>query len=101
MAFHLGFGWASGGFLGVDLFFVLSGFLITSLLVEEWCVTDRIQLGAFWERRARRLLPALFLVVIAIVAYVVINEQTSLPSHGAVPGLSVLRGDRADPRERE
>jgi peptidoglycan/LPS O-acetylase OafA/YrhL len=93
MAFHLGFGWASGGFLGVDLFFVLSGFLITSLLIEERCFTDRIRLGAFWGRRARRLLPALFLVVLAIAVFVVIMGRTSAPSLGAAKSLSVLRGD--------
>ena len=63
VAYHLQFGWASGGYLGVDLFFVLSGFLITTLLLEEWVGTGRVDLAAFWGRRARRLLPALFLVV--------------------------------------
>ncbi|HEY4376365.1 MAG TPA: acyltransferase, partial [Acidimicrobiales bacterium] len=47
-----------GGFLGVDLFFVLSGYLITALLLAEWGRTGTISLAAFWERRARRLLPA-------------------------------------------
>jgi peptidoglycan/LPS O-acetylase OafA/YrhL len=55
-----------GGFLGVDLFFVLSGFLITTLLVTEWRKRDNIRLGAFWGRRARRLLPALVMVVAAV-----------------------------------
>ncbi|MGL4255912.1 MAG: acyltransferase family protein, partial [Microbacterium sp.] len=52
-----------GGFVGVDVFFVISGFLITSLLLRETDATGRIRLGAFWVRRARRLLPALVLVV--------------------------------------
>jgi peptidoglycan/LPS O-acetylase OafA/YrhL len=92
--YHLGFGWASGGYLGVDLFFVLSGFLITSLLVEEWCTSDRIRLVAFWGRRARRLLPALLLVLIAISLYAVVNGQLSSPtSGGAAIDLSGLRGD--------
>ncbi|MGO9559642.1 MAG: acyltransferase family protein [Acidimicrobiales bacterium] len=62
-AYHLGFGWASGGYLGVDLFFVLSGFLISSLLVEEWLERSTIGLVAFWARRARRLLPGLLLML--------------------------------------
>jgi peptidoglycan/LPS O-acetylase OafA/YrhL len=52
-----------GGFVGVDVFFVISGFLITSLLLREHDATGRIRLGAFWVRRARRLVPALALVV--------------------------------------
>ncbi|MBD8023772.1 acetyltransferase [Microbacterium sp. Sa1CUA4] len=52
-----------GGFVGVDVFFVISGFLITSLLLREHESTGRIRLGAFWVRRARRLLPAMALVV--------------------------------------
>jgi peptidoglycan/LPS O-acetylase OafA/YrhL len=57
---------APGGFLGVDLFFVLSGFLITSLLVREWDTARHISLGSFWARRARRLVPALLLVLGAV-----------------------------------
>ena len=53
-----------GGFLGVDIFFVVSGFLITSLLLREHEATGRIRLGAFWRRRARRLLPALVAVLL-------------------------------------
>jgi peptidoglycan/LPS O-acetylase OafA/YrhL len=63
VAYHLGYGWARGGFLGVDTFFVLSGYLITSLLLVEFGRSGLIQLRAFWARRARRLLPALFLVL--------------------------------------
>ena len=58
---------APGGYLGVDLFFVLSGFLITSLLVREHRVHGAVDLPAFWGRRARRLLPALLLVVLVVV----------------------------------
>ncbi|WP_181408991.1 acyltransferase family protein [Schumannella soli] len=53
-----------GGFLGVDVFFVISGFLITTLLLREHVRTGRIRLGAFWLRRARRLLPALVLLLL-------------------------------------
>jgi len=69
LLYHAGVSWAPGGFLGVDAFFVLSGFLITSLLVDEWRTRGRIDFRAFWARRARRLLPALVLVVIAVGAY--------------------------------
>ncbi|MBK9712492.1 MAG: serine hydrolase [Kouleothrix sp.] len=57
-----------GGFLGVESFFVLSGFLITALLLAEWRGRGRIDLVAFWARRARRLLPALLLVLAGTLA---------------------------------
>jgi peptidoglycan/LPS O-acetylase OafA/YrhL len=69
LAYHFGANWAKGGFLGVDMFFVLSGYLITSLLLVEWARNGRIQFAAFWARRARRLLPALFLVLIAVAIW--------------------------------
>ncbi len=62
--FHLTPGTTIGGYLGVDLFFVVSGFLITTLLLRERTETGRIGLGAFWSRRARRLLPALIVLVL-------------------------------------
>src|SRR3954452_6670592 len=69
LLFHGGVTWATGGFLGVDMFFVLSGFLITSLLLEERWRTGTIGLSHFWSRRARRLLPALLLLLAAMAAY--------------------------------
>src|SRR6185437_11643921 len=93
LAYHLGFGWASGGYLGVDLFFVLSGFLVTSLLLEEWVTDARIRLGAFWARRARRLLPALFPVLVAIAVYVVLTGRFGPPGSAAEVDLSGLPGD--------
>lgn len=66
LARHGGYGAYPGGFLGVDVFFVLSGFLITSLLLEEWSKSGRIALGAFYGRRARRLLPALFVTLFGV-----------------------------------
>ncbi len=62
-------GHLTGGFLGVDAFFVLSGFLITSLLLTEARYRGRIALGAFWMRRARRLLPALVCVLATVAVY--------------------------------
>ena len=62
--FHLTPGTTIGGYLGVDLFFVVSGYLITTLLLRERNETGRIGLGAFWSRRARRLLPALAALVL-------------------------------------
>ena len=66
VVFHLRETGLTGGFLGVDTFFVLSGFLITTLLVLEWRRTQAIELVAFWGRRARRLLPALIAVLVAV-----------------------------------
>jgi peptidoglycan/LPS O-acetylase OafA/YrhL len=63
-AYHSRIDWLPGGFLGVDLFFVLSGYLITSLLLVEWEARNRIDLRRFWLRRGRRLLPALVVVVL-------------------------------------
>ena len=65
---HGGIPGMGGGFLGVDVFFVLSGFLITSLLLDELGRTGRIELAGFWIRRARRLLPALVLMVLTVAA---------------------------------
>ena len=67
LLFHAGH--LRGGWLGVDLFFVLSGFLITSLLLAEFESRGRISLASFWGRRARRLLPALFLALLGVAAY--------------------------------
>ncbi|HRQ00163.1 MAG TPA: acyltransferase family protein [Terrimesophilobacter sp.] len=64
MLFHMTPGFVVGGYVGVDLFFVISGFLITSLLLREHAKSGGIRLVAFWQRRARRLLPALGLVLL-------------------------------------
>jgi peptidoglycan/LPS O-acetylase OafA/YrhL len=69
IAYHLNFGWASGGLLGVGVFFVLSGYLITDLLVAEYRRRQAIQLGRFWLRRARRLLPALFAMLFVVLVW--------------------------------
>lgn len=77
MAYHLGWRGMSGGFLGVDLFFVLSGFLITSLLVEERRTTGRIAFGSFWGRRARRLLPAALAMLVGVSIAIVVLQRTA------------------------
>ena len=72
MLYHLhaldrtSYGWFQGGFLGVEVFFVVSGFLITSLLIEEHQREGDIDLRQFWLRRARRLLPALFTMLVVV-----------------------------------
>ena len=102
VAYHLQLGWASGGYLGVDLFFVLSGFLITSLLLEEWVGSGRISLAAFWGRRAKRLLPALFLVVIALGLYLIANALFGGPGANGLIDLHDLRWRRhLEPAVRE
>jgi peptidoglycan/LPS O-acetylase OafA/YrhL len=62
--FHAGFSWFSGGYVGVDIFFVISGYLITSIILAEKRAGTFTLLG-FYERRARRILPALFFVMLA------------------------------------
>jgi len=69
MAFHDSAPWATGGFLGVDVFFVLSGFLISTLLAEEHARSGRIRLQAFYLRRALRLLPALVALCAVLQLY--------------------------------
>jgi peptidoglycan/LPS O-acetylase OafA/YrhL len=69
MLYHGQVVWLHGGFLGVDVFFTLSGYLITYLLLVEWRTWGSIDLRRFWLRRARRLLPALFVVLVAVAVY--------------------------------
>ena len=83
MLFHGGV--LTGGYLGVDAFFVLSGFLITSLILHEICNEGQLNRSRFWARRARRLLPALFLMLFAVCAYAVLFAQQS--------ELDRIRGD--------
>lgn len=65
LLFHTGLAWAQGGFIGVDLFFVLSGFLVSTVLLDEIEQTGRLRVGRFYARRVRRLLPAAAVVVVA------------------------------------
>jgi peptidoglycan/LPS O-acetylase OafA/YrhL len=68
LAFHQGFDLARGGFLGLSSFFTLSGFLVATIALAEWAQDGQLALGRFWDRRARRILPALLLTVAAVVA---------------------------------
>lgn len=72
LLFHTGHPWALGGFIGVDLFFVLSGFLVTSVILSEIDRTGRLRLGHFYARRVRRLLPAAVVAIIATSAVFVL-----------------------------
>ena len=72
LLYHADLGWIRGGFLGVDVFFVLSGFLITSLILEELDRSNRVDFKRFYLGRARRLLPALLLMLIVVGAVVAI-----------------------------
>ncbi|MGH9025544.1 MAG: acyltransferase family protein [Acidimicrobiia bacterium] len=85
MFYHGDQDWARGGFLGVDAFFVLSGYLITSLLLVEWRATGTVSLSAFYARRGRRLLPALFLMLGFVGIYAVAWADPTT--------LDKLRGD--------
>ena len=77
VVYHVWFGRVSGG---VDVFFVVSGFLITTLLVREHDRTGRVDLLGFWTRRARRLLPALLVLVLSVILLARLVVQTS-PRH--------------------
>ena len=79
MLYHANIAWLPGGFLGVEVFFVVSGFLITSLLIEERESTQHIDLKQFWIRRARRLLPAFFVMVCATAVCVAFYATDSAP----------------------
>ena len=75
--FHSGFEWFTGGYIGVDIFFVISGYLITTIIISE-IFQDRFSLINFYERRARRILPALFFVCIATLIlspFFLVSEQ--------------------------
>jgi len=78
IAFHEQLGWAPGGLLGVGVFFTLSGYLITDLLLGQWAARGRVALADFWGRRARRLLPALFVMVAVITAWVTLFDRARL-----------------------
>jgi len=84
IAYHLNLPVAPGGLLGVSVFFVLSGYLITDLLAAQWHQDKRLDLKNFWLRRARRLLPALLLMLVVVVLWVAVLHPAQ---------LAALRGD--------
>jgi peptidoglycan/LPS O-acetylase OafA/YrhL len=77
--YHAGIHWIPGGFIGVEVFFVVSGFLITSLMIDEQHVSGKVSLKQFWIRRARRLLPALLTMLIASLVAVTFFAKDSAP----------------------
>ncbi|MBY6087190.1 acyltransferase family protein [Priestia flexa] len=83
-AYHYGFSWASGGFLGVSIFFVLSGYLITSILLKQYDEHQKLLLPSFFKSRIRRLFPAAFFMVVCVVAWTVLFKPSL---------LSTLQGD--------
>lgn len=72
LLYHADVAWIPGGFLGVEVFFVVSGYLITLLLLNEYRKHNRIGFKNFWQRRARRLLPALFAMLAAVLLWMVV-----------------------------
>lgn len=74
ITYHLNPGWLPGGFLGVDTFFVISGYLITSLLLHEYYSKGTIDFKNFWIRRFKRLIPAVFFMVSVVITYTLFFE---------------------------
>ncbi len=84
MVYHANADWLPGGYLGVEVFFVISGYLITLLLISEKERTSTVDMKQFWYRRARRLLPALYTMLIAITIWTALFNRDE---------LGKLRGD--------
>ncbi|MGG3872511.1 acyltransferase family protein [Brevibacillus laterosporus] len=76
--YHLNVNWAPGGLLGVGVFFVLSGYLITDILISQWKQRGKIDLKDFWIRRAKRLLPAMIVMLIAVVVWLALFDRAQL-----------------------
>lgn len=76
--YHINFNWMPGGFLGVTVFFVLSGYLITDILAIEWKRNKRIDLKRFWLSRARRLLPGMLVMLVIVLAWITIFHSSLL-----------------------
>jgi peptidoglycan/LPS O-acetylase OafA/YrhL len=78
IAYHVGVPGARGGLLGVGVFFTLSGYLITDLLLAQWRRHGTVELGGFWLRRAKRLLPALFVMLAVVAVWVAVFDASQL-----------------------
>lgn len=76
--YHINFNWMPGGFLGVTVFFVLSGYLITDILAMEWKRNKRIDLKKFWLSRAKRLLPGMIVMLVITFAWITIFHSSLL-----------------------
>jgi len=90
IGYHGALGWLKGGFYGVDAFLVLSGFLITTLLISEWDRSGGISLTGFWARRARRLLPALLLMLSGVALVVGLFPGVLSTAHLEADAVSSL-----------
>ncbi|HLL39403.1 MAG TPA: acyltransferase family protein [Rubrobacteraceae bacterium] len=103
LLYHAELPWIRGGFLGVEVFFVISGYLITTLLLTEWHQQGRIDLVGFWLRRARRLLPALYLLLVVTLTFAVVflpGEVTrlrddALAAFGYVTNWYLILGEQS------
>ncbi|WP_409174529.1 acyltransferase family protein [Brevibacillus fortis] len=89
IVYHLNVGWAPGGLLGVAVFFVLSGYLITDILIAQWKRDGKIDWKDFWLRRGRRLMPALLVTIAVVMVWITLLDRSQLiPLRGEV--LSTL-----------
>lgn len=76
--YHMNFSWAAGGLLGVTVFFVLSGYLITNILLTDWETKGKIQLKRFWWRRIRRLFPAMYAMLLVVFVWITLFDRALL-----------------------
>src|SRR5699024_12834406 len=87
--YHLNPIWLSGGFIGVDTFFVISGYLITSLLLNEFQQNGHINLLHFWVKRIKRLLPAVLFLIASVCIYTLLFEPSIIKyiRHDAIAAI--------------